>query len=223
MKSLKNPALYNMVKEDETAYGELMKYKISVPSQCMELDMFDPDPNLINEGYMALCLGRINRYNGGTYLPISVAEHCLHVAYLASLAGDGIVVQLACLLHDAGEAYYGDIVKPIGDILKKEFLPFSNMKDVFDQVIMNKFLIDYTPELHQLVKKYDELACQEELEHDKAMWEHRSSPVSFIRHLSSTSATNQWLDAVTQLHKKVKALFNDQELNNPDIYGNCEH
>lgn len=61
---------------------------------------------------IAHALATINRFNGHTTRPYSVAEHSLLVADIAASRGASRAVQLACLLHDAHEAYVGDMHSP---------------------------------------------------------------------------------------------------------------
>lgn len=68
-------------------------------------------------------LAHINRFCGGTTRPLSVAEHSLHVADVVGglcgtkeyhrPIGEVFKLQLAALLHDAAEAYLGDIPTPV--------------------------------------------------------------------------------------------------------------
>lgn len=62
-------------------------------------------------------LALTNRYNGGTCRPYSVAEHSLLVADIAEREGASPIVQLAALMHDAHEAYVGDLSSPIKQVL----------------------------------------------------------------------------------------------------------
>lgn len=55
-------------------------------------------------------LSLANRYAGHTELPYSVAQHSVMVA---GLIPRGLNLGLAALLHDAAEAYLGDVVRPI--------------------------------------------------------------------------------------------------------------
>lgn len=61
---------------------------------------------------IAHALAQINRFNGHTTRPYSVAEHSLLVADVAAWRGASAVVELAALLHDAHEAYVGDMPSP---------------------------------------------------------------------------------------------------------------
>ena len=58
-------------------------------------------------------LAIINRYNGASSKPYSVAQHSVKCAQLAEAAKLGPLVAMGALLHDAQEAYLGDVVKPI--------------------------------------------------------------------------------------------------------------
>lgn len=70
-------------------------------------DFLDPKPEQICLLDIAHSLALTNRYRGHTTRPYSVAEHCI----LASML-EGVTDPLACLLHDAAEAYIGDQSSP---------------------------------------------------------------------------------------------------------------
>jgi 5'-deoxynucleotidase YfbR-like HD superfamily hydrolase len=60
-------------------------------------------------------LALINRFNGATTRPYSVAEHSLLVAEIFErhLGMNNPVARLAALMHDAHECYLGDITTPV--------------------------------------------------------------------------------------------------------------
>jgi hypothetical protein len=62
---------------------------------------------------IAHSLAQINRFTGHCRRPYSVAEHSLVVAAIAAHEGASPIAQLAALLHDAHEAYTGDVASPI--------------------------------------------------------------------------------------------------------------
>lgn len=62
---------------------------------------------------IAHALAQINRFTGHCSRPYSVAEHSLLVSDLAERAGATPIVQLAALMHDAHEAYTGDVSSPV--------------------------------------------------------------------------------------------------------------
>lgn len=78
------------------------------------VDIMAPDPAAIDIRFLAATLARINRYNGRTPLPYSVAQHSVLVATLlpARLRRHG-------LLHDAHEAILGDTTSPMKAALRQ--------------------------------------------------------------------------------------------------------
>lgn len=62
---------------------------------------------------IAHALAQINRFTGHCRRPYSVAEHSLLVCDLARHEGASPVQQLAALMHDAHEAYVGDMASPL--------------------------------------------------------------------------------------------------------------
>lgn len=69
--------------------------------------------NQIHIDDIAHALAQINRYTGHTTRPYSVAEHSLLVCEIAAHHGCSAVVQLGALMHDAHEAYIGDMSSPV--------------------------------------------------------------------------------------------------------------
>lgn len=71
-------------------------------------DVFDPRPEDVDILDIAHALALTNRYGGHTDLPYSVAQHCVLMSQEVHQSQ-----ALWALLHDAGEAYLGDVPKPI--------------------------------------------------------------------------------------------------------------
>lgn len=91
------------------------------------------------------------RFNGQTSAFYSVAQHSLIVA---ALVPDEL--KFAALLHDAAEAYLGDMVKPL-----KVLLPaFSEIEDNVSQIIGERFGVDLSH--HPLIKRADLIALATE-------------------------------------------------------------
>lgn len=86
------------------------------------LDLLDPKPDQIHIEDIAHHLAQLNRYNGGCPFPVSVAQHSLLVANLLPHE-----LRIYGLLHDAAEAYLGDLVSPAKRIpeLGKVFRPLE--------------------------------------------------------------------------------------------------
>jgi uncharacterized protein len=69
--------------------------------------------NEIDVHDVAWHLAQINRFTGACKRPYSVAEHSLLCADLAKADGHGPMEQMLCLVHDAHEAYTGDLSSPM--------------------------------------------------------------------------------------------------------------
>lgn len=74
------------------------------------------------------------RFNGQTNAFYSVAQHSLIVADLVPPSH-----QLAALLHDAAEAYLGDMVKPLKVLMPE----FSRIEDAVTALIARAFGLDF--------------------------------------------------------------------------------
>jgi len=81
------------------------------------LDFAAPTPEMIDAGDIARGLARQGRFAGQTRRFYSVAEHSVNCAELARQRGMSTELTLICLLHDAAEAYTGDIVTPLKRML----------------------------------------------------------------------------------------------------------
>lgn len=75
------------------------------------------------------------RFNGQTQRFYSVAQHSLVVASLVPTD-----LRLAALLHDAAEAYLGDMVKPLKVLLPE----FATIEDAVTGIIARTFDIDFS-------------------------------------------------------------------------------
>lgn len=118
------------------------------------VDINNPTADMINTGDIAHALSNTCRFNGHTSDFYSVAQHSLLVAVLAPKE-----LRLEALLHDASEAYLGDVIKPLKNILGKTY---TDLEDRFMEVIINKYGLD--KQKLDSIKAYDKEAL--ELEHD---------------------------------------------------------
>lgn len=84
--------------------------------------MFDPiapDPRLIRIEDIAHALSMLCRANGHFRSFYSVCRHSINCMREAEARGLSPRVQLACLLHDASEAYLSDVTRPVKHCLPK--------------------------------------------------------------------------------------------------------
>ena len=72
-----------------------------------------PEARAIRIRDIAHHLALLNRFCGATELPYSVAQHSVVVARITEQASDDPLLSLQALLHDAPEAYTGDITTPM--------------------------------------------------------------------------------------------------------------
>lgn len=76
-------------------------------------DLLNPKPKMVCIEDIAHSLAYQCRYTGHTREFYSVAQHCVLMATNSDLPGDS----MAKLLHDADEAYIGDIARPWKNLL----------------------------------------------------------------------------------------------------------
>lgn len=133
----------------------------------VRFNLADPDPDLINIEDIAHALAYIPRFNGQTRVPYSVASHSLYCSHVVS---DRHALQ--ALMHDAAEAYVGDMTSPL-----KRLLPeFKKIEDRIQAAICRKYEIPFR--LHEEVKWADVAAyCVERS--DAALFETTRSDRSF--------------------------------------------
>jgi hypothetical protein len=74
---------------------------------------FEPDPEQIDIGDIARALSNQCRFGGHCRAFYSVAQHSVHVSELVEARGGDVEDVFAALMHDAGEAYLGDMPHPI--------------------------------------------------------------------------------------------------------------
>ena len=98
--------------------------------------LLNPSPSQIAIGDIAHGLAHQCRFNGQTNKFYSVAQHSVLVASILPRE-----LRLAGLLHDASEAYLGDIVQPL-----KELLPdYQAIETKFCEVLGTRFNVDLQP------------------------------------------------------------------------------
>lgn len=102
-----------------------------------EIDVLDPDSFVPTLRDVFRALPKINRFNGQTSRPYSVATHSIACTLVAENVCNITKphLLLAILLHDAAEAYIGDIVRPI----KYKFHP--ELHELEDKILHNIYLL----------------------------------------------------------------------------------
>ncbi len=109
---------------------------------------------------IAHALSLMCRANGHIKHFYSVAQHCLNCSREAEARGLSTEIQLACLLHDASEAYISDITRPV----KRSLPQYLEFEEVLQNQIFDKFRLAHMAEEDFLqVKEIDDCLLYYEL------------------------------------------------------------
>lgn len=130
------------------------------------IDLLNPTLQQISIDDIGHALSNLCRFGGHTYPFYSVAQHSCLVAALAPPP-----LKLAALLHDASEAYLGDVIKPLKSLLGATY---TTLEDEFMQVIGDKFGIPQSD--FAAVLEYDLRALEIE---DEALRQRKYSSLIF--------------------------------------------
>ena len=115
-----------------TAYGTYFDFK-------------NPSKSEIHIVSIAHALSHICRFTGHTREFYSVAQHCVMVSQIVPPE-----LALAGLLHDAAEAYLGDVSKPLKMILPD----YLEIEKIVEKAVFTHFKIGNTP-YHAEIKRAD--------------------------------------------------------------------
>lgn len=162
--------------------------------------ILDPNPKLIQPDILAHALGFLCRWTGHCKVFFSVAQHCVLVSKIVppELALQG-------LLHDASEAFVGDISRPLKAVME-DIAPgvLSGIEERIHVAIAERFGSGYPhdPLIHEAdsvslaTEKRDILAVDED-------WIDLPDPLpQTIKPLGPVGARNLWLARFYELTKK---------------------
>ncbi|MBU0563232.1 MAG: phosphohydrolase [Gammaproteobacteria bacterium] len=124
-------------------------------------DLLAPKADQVCTLDIAHALSQLCRFNGHTSRHYSVAQHSLLVASIVPAEH-----QLAALLHDATEAYVGDMVRPL-KLGMREFYEAQSLVSLYDEVERKVWLaicehFHLEPELPACVHEADMIALATE-------------------------------------------------------------
>jgi hypothetical protein len=89
-----------------------------VTTRSAHVDLLAPDHNTLVIDEIAQVLARSPRYNGHSERPVSIGQHLLFCGMLADRRHpDNVPLALQALVHDAHEAYTGDICRPLKKLI----------------------------------------------------------------------------------------------------------
>lgn len=114
------------------------------------IDLVNPDPDSIEIKSIAAALSKICRFGGHCPKFYSVAEHCIHATEMAYHEGYTDDALAAVFLHDAAEAYIGDMVKP----LKVTMPQYAEAEKRMEAAIQAAFNVDFL-KWADVIKRFD--------------------------------------------------------------------
>jgi uncharacterized protein len=130
--------------------GEATKHRIMLQSGSI-FDLKEPETSEINIEDIAHGLAHTCRFAGQCKAFYSVAEHSVLVSKVVPEAG------LAALLHDAAEAFVGDMTRPL-----KQLLPeFAKIEKKIERAIFQRFEIEWPPPSSIKAADYSVMAAEQ--------------------------------------------------------------
>lgn len=111
-----------------------------------------PDISVIDIRDIAHALSLTCRGNGHVKTFFSVGQHCINCALEAEARGHSRRVALACLIHDASEAYMSDVPRPFKHSLPDYIKSEDRLLDLIYEKLLGSTL---TEEEKRLVKEID--------------------------------------------------------------------
>jgi len=103
------------------------------------VDVQNPTPDMVDLEDIAHALSMTCRYAGHCREFYSVAEHSVLVAALGRRSDLSPEFNLALLMHDAAEAYIGDIISPVKSLLAPES---NELENRWLAAIEKKFILE---------------------------------------------------------------------------------
>lgn len=122
------------------------------------IDLANFSPEDVDIRDIETALNRLTRFTGhGEYPPLTIAQHSILCRRLCAIDHPvNYNLQLAVFVHDAAEAYFGDVATPVKKSLGKAWYDFAT--PIEDAV--NTALLGYIPDEieHAAIKYYDAMA-----------------------------------------------------------------
>jgi hypothetical protein len=158
---------------------------------------FDPRPEDIDPGDIAHALAHICRYGGHSRRFYSVAEHAVRCSQIVPPED-----ALWALLHDAAEAYVGDMVRPLKTHPGLAF--FQETEDRILRAVCDRFGLPHA--MPDSVKRADEILCATEardlMRTQRFDWHLREAPLPApIRPWKPKAAKRIFLDRLGHLSR----------------------
>lgn len=168
-----------------------------------KFNILNPTTDMITPEDIARGLAHKPHYSGFSPMYFSIAEHSLLVCELYDMCNPGDRKgQLQALLHDASEAYTGDMIKPIKNMLPN----FVLIENKIQSTIYSKYDID-PAERKAKIKEIDNRIQDIEADafyHYEDLNDNDKKVVDkWIKYLSPTDAYYAFWDRYDQLTKSI--------------------
>lgn len=130
---------------------------MKVTTQLGLFDLLNPTPDQVDWLVIASSLGKLCRFAGHTSGHYSVAEHSFRLACAVELAGGNEVAQMQALLHDAHEAYTGDITRPMREAIRHASLDSFLAIEVIEMRVATAIFqkADCSRVMFEIVERFD--------------------------------------------------------------------
>ncbi len=174
------------------------------------IDLVNPSEDQIYLDDIATALSRICRFAGHSNVFFSVAQHSVLVMSLVGESFGGN--ELEGLLHDAPEAYLGDVISPLKHLLGAGY---KTLETNFETVIAQKFGLHWDSSIKSAIKKADLKAL--ELEH-QALIIGNTAPLLAALDKADLVVNNKWAWPEKEAKRVFMAMF-DAALS----VRNCNH
>jgi len=128
-----------------------------------KFNLLNPTPSTVNIVDIAHSLSNICRFNGHSSKMYSVSQHSLTVAMAMKKDGFSDKEALVGLMHDAHEAYIGDMMRPVKWALMDLFgFDINKFENPIKEAISIRFNVDIIA-ISDEVKKYDDAVLRTEV------------------------------------------------------------
>lgn len=177
------------------------------------VDLANPRPGDFNLDAIAKSIAKINRWNGHTLRPLSVAEHSLLVAEIVEreLGGDAHA-QLAALLHDAHESNVGDASTPAKRAMAQHTDACASFEDLHMRTLRRAFgVVDASRRYAHLIKQADAMALATEWRdlmpsRGQPLPGCTAEPIGWVRLMEPRLCDMTWMDWASRFKDKADEL-----------------
>lgn len=162
--------------------------------------VLDPEPEDIDILDVAGALSKICRFNGHPKAHYPVGQHCVLGSYVVEEQTHDLMLALAFLLHDSGEAYLGDMTRPLKNMPELEAYRLAEKK--LNRTIERRFFLPAGILEEKIIKEVDTRMLFTE-KRDLLVfvqWGHSAQPYDFkIKPWSWRKAERRYLERYHEL------------------------